>query len=339
MRRLVLVTQQLDEEHPVLAATLPKLHALARRVDEVTVMTAGVVRADLPANCRVRRFRGGRVASFVSALSAELRPRPVGVLVHMTPVYATLAAPLARPLGVPVLLWFVHVRRRPRLWIGQRLATRVLTVDEASFPYPSPRVVPIGHGIDVARFGCGPPDEGGPLRLLSLGRYGAVKRLDLIAEGVRRACDGGADLRLAVHGAILTAAEREDRRRLEQTVARLELRNMVELADAVPQSAVPDLLARTHALVNATAAGSADKVVFEAAAACRPPLASSPAFARLLPDELRFSSAEELGHRLVALASRPRAELHALGRSLRARVEAEHSVDSWADAVLAQLAT
>jgi glycosyltransferase involved in cell wall biosynthesis len=215
----------------------------------------------------------------------------------------------------------------------------VLTVDEASFPYPSGRVVPIGHGIDVASFGCSPLDEGGPLRVLSLGRYGAVKRLELIVDAVGRARTRGADLMLAVHGATLTPGEKDDRRRLEQAVERLALRDVVGLADAVPQSAVPDLLARMHVLVNATAAGSADKVVFESAAACRPPLASSPAFAALLPGELRFTTADELAGRLVVLASRPRTELHALGRTLRARVEAKHSVDSWADAVLALLAT
>src|SRR5206468_106937 len=45
---LVFVTQQVDPEHPVLAATVPKIRALARRLDEVTVLAASAVEGALP---------------------------------------------------------------------------------------------------------------------------------------------------------------------------------------------------------------------------------------------------------------------------------------------------
>ena len=38
MQRLVFLTQSVDPEHPVLAATIPKIRALAERVDEVVVL-------------------------------------------------------------------------------------------------------------------------------------------------------------------------------------------------------------------------------------------------------------------------------------------------------------
>jgi hypothetical protein len=59
-------------------------------------------------------------------------------------------------------------------------------------------------------------------------------------------------------------------------------------------------------------------------------LASNPVFDDLLPDELRFrrGDAESLAQRLLALERRPRPEL-------RQHVVERHSVESWADGILA----
>ena len=73
MRRLVFVTQQVDPAHPALAATVPKLAALARRLDELVVLADGAVPGVLPENCRVHMFgsRGklGRGLRFEAALT------------------------------------------------------------------------------------------------------------------------------------------------------------------------------------------------------------------------------------------------------------------------------
>ena len=102
------------------------------------------------------------------------------------------------------------------------------------------------------------------------------------------------------------------------------------LGDAVPRSAIPALFARADLLINATHGASADKVVYEAAASCVPVLAASPAFGDLLPAELRFDfdRPDALAERLVGLDPRRRPELREI-------VTARHSVEHWADAVVA----
>ena len=59
MTSLVFVTQQVDPEHPVLAATVPKIRALAQRFDEVVVLAASATPGVLPQNCRVVPYRAG----------------------------------------------------------------------------------------------------------------------------------------------------------------------------------------------------------------------------------------------------------------------------------------
>jgi hypothetical protein len=93
------------------------------------------------------------------------------------------------------------------------------------------------------------------------------------------------------------------------------------------------VLGLADALVNATHGSSADKVVYEAAAACLPVFAASPVFDTLLPEQLRFH-----GDHPSSLADRIRGYEGGAGPELRARVEAEHGVDRWAERLLAEVA-
>jgi glycosyltransferase involved in cell wall biosynthesis len=202
-------------------------------------------------------------------------------------------------------------------------------VDERSAPLSSRKVRPIGHGIDTTRFACTPRAERtGSLRLLSLGRYSDVKGHDLAVRALLELPNA----ELTVCGEVATPADRGVRARLEALVEELGLDERVAIVDAVPRSSVPGLLAASDVVVNATRGASADKVVFEALASCVPVVAASPVFDSLLPSELRFADGDvdALAAAVRVAAALPDDER----RRLRRRVEEEHSVGHWADAVL-----
>jgi len=324
-----------DPASPVLGATVAKLRALAARVDELVVLADSAVDGVLPENCRVRLFRSGNRAGrglrFENALSRELvrRPRPGAVLAHMCPIYAVLAAPLARPLGVPVLLWFTHWRRSRLLSTAERLSTLVLSVDQRTFPLDSKKVVAIGHGIDVSDLECIDRPSRDELTLLALGRTSPAKGLETIIRAVALV----PDVRLLVIGPSLTEEERLHKLALERLVIDLGLLDRVDIRHAVPRHTVPGLYAEVDALVNDMREGAADKVVYEAAATCMPVLASNPAFDTLLPPELRFES-DDIDGLALAIVGLLSANRNAIGHSLREIVVREHSVDTWADRVV-----
>jgi glycosyltransferase involved in cell wall biosynthesis len=332
LRKVVFITQQVDPGHPVLAATIAKIAALAARVDEVAVLADGVVPGVLPANCRVHSFgagtKAGRGARFERALVQELRPRPERVIAHMCPIYAVLAAPLVRPLGVPLVLWYTHWRAGPTLRLAERLSTSIVSVDTRSFPLPSKKVTGIGHGIDMGEFACADhhrPDD--VLRAVALGRYSPAKGLDTVIRAVAQV----PGVRLEVHGPAISVEEQQHRAELERLVA--DLQAPVELGETLPREELPALFARSDVLVNNMRAGAADKVVYEAAASCLPVLASSPNFDEFL-DPFPREDAAELAKRLRAFAALPVEERAVIGRALREAVVTRHSVDSWADKVL-----
>ncbi len=334
--RIAFVTQDIDPGSPVLGATVAKVRALAARVDEVVVLANRSVDGVLPGNCRVHLFsagsRPGRGVRFETALARELArsPRPAAVVAHMCPIYAVLAAPLARPLGVRVLLWFTHWRASRLLQLAERLSTDVITVEQRSFPLRSSKVTAIGHGIDLTGFRCIARPPAATPSLLSLGRTSPAKGLETVIRAVARV----SDTQFSQIGPSLTAEERDHRAKLQRLVAELGVGDRVVIGDPVARSEVAALLASADALVNNMRAGATDKVVFEAAATCLPVLASNPALDAFLPESLRFQrdDVDSLAARIKAL---PSLDLQSLGRELRARVEHDHSVDGWAERVIA----
>ena len=159
-----------------------------------------------------------------------------------------------------------------------------------------------------------------------LGRYSPAKGIETILRAVQQV--DGTDVQL--HGVALNELERRHRTDLE--------RLGIPLGDAVPRAQVPELFARSDVLVNNMEAGAPDKVVYEAAAACLPVLASNPVFDELFdgyPLLFERDSPESLAERLRWFAGLDESERAEIGRTLRERVAQRHSVDTWADGILA----
>lgn len=349
--RIVFLTQVIDADHPALAQSADLVRALAARCDEVVVVCDHVGRHDLPGSVRFRTFgsrtRVGRGARFVRAVSREtaIAPSRTALLAHMVPLYALLAAPFARRRGVPLLLWYTHWHASRSLRLATRLADAVLSVDRRSFPLETPKLVVTGHAIDVAVFRpLGRPTGGHPLRLLAVGRTARWKGYETLLEGVRLAVARGVEAELRIRGPSTTEDERRHRRELEAAVeARTELRGRVRIEEPVRRERLPAELAAADALVSPTQperSDALDKAVLEAAACEVPVISSNAALDGLLdglPLSLRFPprDAAALADRLVALEGAKESVRRATGLELRRRVEAAHSLDSWADQVVA----
>lgn len=351
--RLVFVTQSVDADDPILGATVAKLRALAERCEELVVITDRIGTHDLPANCTLRTFgsatkigRGLRYMRALVPLLLSRSRRADAVIGHMCPIYIVLAAPVAKLVRVPLGLWYTHWTIDRTLRLATALADVGLSVDKRSYPLDDPKVKGIGHGIDVAQFAArdGAPAANGALRLLGLGRTSPSKDFPTLVRAVARCRAEGVDLRVAIRGASSTDEERRHRRELEELIEREDLGGVVSLGEAVPRPQVPELVRGFDAVVNTTrgqtSGGALDKVVYESAACAVPVFACNPYFDQLLgglPVELHFGTGDDahLARLLRAFADAAPARREDAGRELRRRVEAGHSVDSWADAVVA----
>lgn len=349
--KLVFLTQAVDVDDPILGATVAKLDALARRVDELHIICDRVGRHELPANCTLATWaaptRLGRGLRMLRALVPILvRRRPAAVIAHMCPIYLVLAAPFAKLLRVRLLLWYTHWTIDRTLALATRLADAGLSVDPRSYPLDSPKVRGIGHGIDIREFApraAAPDSDGRPLRLLALGRTSPSKGFLTLLRALELAAGAGLDATLELRGPTTTEEERRHRAELEEAIARPALAGRVRLEAPVPRGRVPELLRSFDAVVNPTKGqthgGALDKVVYESAACAVPVIACNPHFDGFLGDlplELRFRSAdpEDLARVLRSFAASGDEARTETGRELRRRVEDGHSIDTWADGVV-----
>jgi glycosyltransferase involved in cell wall biosynthesis len=165
-------------------------------------------------------------------------------------------------------------------------------------------------------------------------------------EGLEVAVAEGLDAELEIRGPALTVAEAAHRDELRHLVAASPvLRERVRLEPPVGRDRIPDLLAEADVFLSATQPqgnDTLDKVVYEASAACIPVASSNPLLDRFLgelPVRLRFARGDphDLARVLLGLAAAGPQVRDAIGLELRRRVEAGHSVETWADAVLSEL--
>ena len=339
--KLVFVTQEVDPAHPVLAQTVDLVHALAERVDELAVL-ARRIEVALPANASGRTFdaatRSGRVVAFERGLAASIAGAD-GVLAHMVPEFAVLAAPQSRVRRVPLLLWYTHWNASRTLRLATRVVDVVLSVDEASFPIATPKLRAIGHAIDTSRFDAPPvTPHDGPFRILALGRTARWKGLMTLLDAVG-AVD---DVELEIRGPSLTPDEVAHR---DELTARVEtdprLGGRVRILEPVPRDEVRALLAWSDAVASPNeprSGATQDKAVFEAASCRRPVVSTNRSFAALLggtplPLLAPPHDADAVAAALVALRDAGIETRVAVGETLRERVVEGHSVAHWADAV------
>jgi glycosyltransferase involved in cell wall biosynthesis len=350
--KLVFVTQAIDADDPNLAATIDMVRALAVDVDEVAVVCDHAGTHDLPGNVSIRTYgaasRAARTARYLSALAATFRHgRPAAVLAHMCPIFLVLAAPLSLPRRVPLLLWYTHWSYDWTLRLATPLCSAVLTVDESSFPLRSPKVRPIGHGIDLERFAprAGERSPNGRTRFLALGRTEPWKGFGTLLRGFEQALGAGLEGELEIRGPSLKEGERRHRAELAELIEGSELlRDRVRLEQPLPRERLPELISGFDALVSASRGepgrAALDKVVYEASGCGVPVIACNPQLEEYLgglPLRLLFQSGDpvDLAKVLREFAAAAPASRADAGAELRRRAEEHHSVQSWAGSVLA----
>jgi glycosyltransferase involved in cell wall biosynthesis len=223
------------------------------------------------------------------------------------------------------------------LRLAERLATKVLSVSEQSFPLPSRKVVATGHGIEVPDELTASRVDDGTLRFLSLGRTSPAKGLATVIEAVLLL--DGVPVEAELRGPSLTEAEQAHRQELAALIDRLGLEERVRLEGPVAQTATPSVYARSDVLVNNMRAGALDKVVYEAAAFGLPVVVASEGFEPLvrgIDPPLRFAQDDTTGlaDRLRALLDVGPDRRRAIGGELRERIVRDHSVEHWAERVI-----
>ena len=185
----------------------------------------------------------------------------------MNPEYVVLGGWLWRLLGKRVGLWYTHKQVNLKLRAAVLMVDVVFTASAESFRLLTRKLRVMGHGIDVQKFSpASQRADSSVLRLVSIGRISATKRVMEMLDVCDVLCARGVPFLFTIVGAPATASDREYDAALRARIARPEYQGSVVCLGPQPQERLPDVLRRQDVALNLSQTGSMDKAVLEAMA-------------------------------------------------------------------------
>jgi len=339
LKRLLWFNMVTDADAAIQGFTTAWLNAAAPFCDAIDVLTMFKGRLALADNITVYsvgKDKGysepRRALEFYRTLNKLLRHNHYDAcFIHMIQLFAVMGAPLIKPRGIPMTLWYAHKSTPLTLKLAEKWVDQVVTASPESFRLPTSKVRIVGHGIDTDHFIPGPPRAAAAFNLLSVSRIAPIKRLEIMISAVKTLHEQGfTSLRLRLVGSVYPQDEAYAAG-LRRLIHDAGLDHAISLPGPIRHA---DVLAEYHqadAVLNMSATGSVDKAVLEGMACALPVITANEAFQTMLApwaDTLLVppDSPEQLAARLKTLLTMPAPQRAALGAALRAIVIESHSL-------------
>ncbi len=299
--RLLVVTQVVDKNHPVLGFFHRWLEEFARYCQQVVVVCLQAGQYDLPSNVKVLSLgkeKGGNKIIFLYKFLKYIWQERFGydsVFVHMNPEYVILGGVLWKGWQKKIGLWYVHRSVTWKLRLAEKLADVIFTASKKSFRLPSSKVAVVGHGIDTDRFK--PKEEIKKERvMLMVGRISPTKRQLVGVQMFAKILADVPQARLLIIGRPVLPEDNAYFTKIKQYLANNNLTDKVLLKGAIPHDQLPAYYNSASVVLNLSTTGSLDKDVLEALACNTAAVTTNEAFFSILPPEfiaISLSEAQE----------------------------------------------
>lgn len=339
--KLLIVTQAVDTEDPVLGFFVRWIEEFAKHIEHIEVICLKEGKYHLPENVRVHSLgkengpasRVGYSLRFLK-LVWKLRNEYDTIFVHMNPEYVVLGGLLWRTLGKHIAFWYNHPQKGIRLSLAALLAHKIFHTSQYAATAHFRKAKRMPAGIDTAVFKP-EPVERNRNSLYMQGRIMPSKRVDIAIEALQY-------VREKVPGATLTLVGPEDlsygkelRKRFSDVIAS----NAVIFAGSKKNTETPVLYSGAGISINLAASGHFDKSVLESMACETPVVLSSKAFADSIPSEwvVPENDSVALAIALVRLMTLPEDQYVSLGRNERSMVERSQGLSELANRLVQAL--
>lgn len=294
--KLLIVTQVVDTNHPILGFFHRWLEEFSKHCEQVHVICLQEGKHSLPSNVTVHSLGKeggeGRFVYFINfyKLIWKLRHEYDNVFVHMNQIYVILGAPFWRAFGKKIGLWYMHGSVSFSLRIAEKLTNKIFTGSPESFRLESKKVLVTGHGIDVNKFTQKLVTK--DLDLITVGRITQSKNLFALVDIVKEVAITH-NVTLTIVGQAVTEAESEYESKLKSYIQKLDLQERVKFTDRITHAELPQYLNRSKIFLTVAQNGSLDKVVLEAMACALPVISMAPGTMSLNLGEGQVETKEE----------------------------------------------
>ena len=184
--RLLIVTQKVDKDDPVLGFFCGWIQAFAKKVDNIHVIALEVGEYDMPSNVSVHSLgkKKGSITGILDRIKYainfykiifRLRKEYDIVFVHMNQEYVLLAGLLWKIFGKKIMLWRNHAKGSFLTSIAVFWCNKVFCTSPSSYTarFKKTKIMPVGINTDFFK-----PDVSIrkiPRSILFLGRIAPVK--------------------------------------------------------------------------------------------------------------------------------------------------------------------
>jgi len=285
--KLLILTQKVDKEDPILGFFHNWILEFAKNVDKVSVICLEKGEYNLPNNVKVyslgKEFSRSKikyVKNFFN-LILGLNREYDSVFVHMNPIYLVLGGFFWRISKKKVGLWYSHRNVDLKLRIGSLFAEHIFTVAPEGFNLKRKNVHIMGHGIDIDLFkNTLRPENHNELRILHVGRIAPIKNIDLLVKAVSLLKQKmiPKKIQVVLVGEPVTEEDQDYLLKIKKLVSDLKIEKQVSFLGAIPQREMPQIYATAYLSVNLAPKGGFDKSVIESIAVGVPVLVCNTTF-------------------------------------------------------------
>jgi glycosyltransferase involved in cell wall biosynthesis len=268
--KLLVLTQAVDLDDPVLGFFHRWLEEFAQRFEHIHVICLKEGRHALPENVMVHSLgkEGGRSrAKYIRRFYAylwSLRREYDAVFVHMNEEYMLLGGLPWKMLGKKATLWRNYKTGSWMTPSASKLADAVFYTSPDSFVARYANAVQMPIGIDTRQF-VPPQTPPTPRTILFLGRFDAVKNVDVFVEALKLLYARGGKFHADIYGSPTYAGDAYARA-VTEGAEELVRTGVLTFHPAVSHDATPSIYSSHAIYVNLTPSGSFDKTIGEAMA-------------------------------------------------------------------------
>lgn len=302
--KLLVITQTMDTQDPVLGFFTRWVDGLAERADAVQVICLKEGEYTCPINVRIHSLGKESGVGKMTYLWRfycyiwSLRKQYDAVFVHMNEEYVLLGGLSWKLFGKPVYMWRNHYAGSWRTRLAGFLCTKVFCTSKHSFTANFKNTVLMPVGIDLERFALETEAVRAPKSILFLARIASSKRPEMLIDALGIVLSRGISFTADIVGSPLA----EDQSYSDSLAARAEslgLHGRVRFHSGIPNDATPAVYRAHDLFVNCSPSGMFDKTLFEAAASGCRVIAASDDFHDAAGDEAYAPDTEALAERLI----------------------------------------
>lgn len=308
--RLLVVTQKVDRNDPILGFFHGWIAEFSKRFNAVVVICLERRSFDLPKNVTVlslgkEKYKDRLKYIFLFYYLSIFNLRHYdAVFVHMNHEYVVLMGWLWRIMGKKVYMWRNHHDGSFLTDIAAIFCNKVFCTSKYSYTakYKKTTLMPVG--INTNLFKPDPSLEKVSNSILFLGRIAPAKNVNIFIDALGILKDKKIIFSADIYGDALprNAYYLE---KLKSRVSELGLEDRVLFKPGVPNQEAPAIYNTHEVFVNLSSSGMYDKTIFEAMACGCLAIASNENLRGQIDDRLVVSKreAEEVAHKLVGLLS------------------------------------